>query len=82
LSFTLAGGAAGEEDLHVMLNMWDETVHAAVPLIPGKRWYVVLDTARPPPRDIVEPERQEPHAAPIYAVQGRSVAVVEARAIG
>ena len=52
LSFTLAGAAAGEGDLHVMLNMWDETVHAAVPPTPGKRWYVALDTSRPSPRDI------------------------------
>jgi len=79
LSFTLAGDAPSDESLHVMLNMWDQTVDAAVPSISSRRWHVALVTSRPPPRDIPAPERQEPHSSPLYPVSGRSVVVLEAR---
>ena len=53
LAFTLAGLASDEEDLHVLLNMSDQAVDAALPSIPGRRWHVALDTSRCRRQDIV-----------------------------
>jgi isoamylase len=79
LRFTVAGLGEGEEDLHVMLNMSDRAVEADLPVIPGRRWHVALDTLRPPPDDVVPRPRQRPHAATTYLVAPRSVAALEAR---
>jgi isoamylase len=79
LRFTLAGLERDEEDLHVILNMSDEAVDAALPPIPGRRWHVALDTARPPPADILARAEQRPHAAMSCPAAARSVVVLEAR---
>lgn len=79
LRYTIAGLVAGEEDLHVILNASERAVDADLPLIPGRRWYVALDTARPAPEDIVPRQRQRPHTAASYLAAPRSVAVLEAR---
>jgi glycogen operon protein len=80
LRFTIAGTSPGEEDLHVVLNASERALAADLPAIPGRRWHVALDTARPPPDDVLPPERQRPHPAQSYAVDARSVVVLEARA--
>jgi glycogen operon protein len=80
LRFTMAGLGADEEDLHVILNMSDETVTVPLPDIPERRWHVALDTARPSPADIVPRPQQAPHAAGSCAAGPRSVVVLEARA--
>jgi glycogen operon protein len=79
LACTLAGAAAGDPHLHVMLNMNRETVDAAVPTIPCHSWYVALDTANEPPRDIMTSETQSVQMSARYAVHGRSIVVLEAR---
>jgi glycogen operon protein len=79
LAFTMAGLAAEEEDLHAILNLSDQAVDVALPSIPGRRWYVALDTARPAPLDILERTQQRPHVATLYAASPRSVIVLEAR---
>lgn len=81
LRFTIAGLSPGEEDLHVVLNASERALVADLPAIAGgRRWHVAVDTARPPPDDVLPRERQRPHPAPSYAVDGRSVVVLEARA--
>ena len=79
LRFTIAGLGEGEEDLHVILNVSGRVVEADLPVIPGRRWHVAVDTARPSPEDIVPRPRQRPHAAASYLAAARSVAVLEAR---
>jgi glycogen operon protein len=79
LRFTLAGLAPDEEDLHVVLNMRERAVEVDLPAHAGRRWHVAVDTARPPPADVVPAPRQRPHAAPSYAAGARSVVVLEAR---
>ena len=79
LRFTMAGLAAEEEDLHVVLNMSDRLVEADLPVIPRRRWYLALDTARAPPEDILPRPRQVPHGAPSYRAAPRSVVVLAAR---
>ena len=79
LRFTIAGLMDDEEDLHVIFNMSDQAVEAALPSIPGRRWHVALDSSRAPPADVLAPGRQRPHAAGNYSAQARSVIVLEAR---
>jgi len=79
LRFTIAGLTSDEEDLHVVLNMSDRAVEAALPSIPGRRWHVALDTSRPSPLDIRGRDGQTPHEATVYTAVARSVTVLEAR---
>jgi isoamylase len=79
LAFTIAGLTSNEEDLHLMLNMSESALDAALPSIPGRRWHVALDTARPSPQDVFVKDRQRPHTAPFYSVGARSAVILEAR---
>jgi glycogen operon protein len=79
LRFTMAGLEAGEEDLHVILNMSDHAVDAPLPTMPGRRWHLALDTSEPSPADILARAQQKPHAETFYPVKARSVVVLEAR---
>jgi glycogen operon protein len=78
LRFTMAGLGEREEDLHVILNVSERPVEADLPVIPGRRWHVAVDTGRRPPDDIVPTSRQRPFPAPCL-VAARSVVVLEAR---
>jgi len=79
LSFTLAGQAPGEEDLHVIMNMSASALAVDLPAISGRSWHIALDTSRPPPLDIVTREQQAPHAERGYTAAARSVVLLEAR---
>jgi glycogen operon protein len=79
LAFTLAGCDAGEEDLHVLINMSDRSESVAVPTLERRRWHLAVDTARESPDDIVVREAQTAWTAPRYLSQPRSVVVLEAR---
>ncbi|HUO67011.1 MAG TPA: glycogen debranching enzyme, partial [Gammaproteobacteria bacterium] len=81
IAYTVAGLAPDEEDLHVILNMSDEPVDAALPSIAGRRWHLALDTAQPSPRDLVARAAQRVHGAQIYRASPRSVAVLEGRSV-
>ena len=80
LACTLAGLSADEEDLHLIFNMSEQALNAALPTLRGRQWYRALDTAQDAPADILERERQVPLATPAYQVNPRSVVVFEARA--
>jgi len=80
LRFTIGGLSEDEEDLHVILNMSDQTVDVALPSIPGRRWHLALDTSRPPPGDIRARDGQTPYTMIRYPVPPRSAIVLEARA--
>jgi glycogen operon protein len=79
LACTLAGLSDAEADLHVILNMSEQTLDAPLPDIPGRRWHRALDTALAAPRDITAPAAQTAMQAGLYTVQPRSVVVFEAR---
>jgi len=72
LAFTL-GGFNGAADLHVMINMYSEALDFEIPLIHGRQWYVVVDTARASPLDIVKPGQEKLVMDQIYSVMGRSI---------
>jgi glycogen operon protein len=78
LAYTL-GGFDGAPDMHAMFNMYWEALDFEVPAVPGRRWYLVGDTSRPSPDDIVEPERQAPIKGDHVRVEGRSVVVLHSR---
>jgi glycogen operon protein len=59
-----------------MLNMHWDALDFAVPVVPGRGWYRVVDTARPSPEDIVETARQVPIEGDHVRVEGRSVVVL------
>jgi isoamylase len=79
LAFTIAGRSDDEEDLHVILNMSEQALDAPLPAMRERRWYVALDTAKPPPADISPREYQAPAPAVSYSVDARTVVVLEAR---
>jgi glycogen operon protein len=78
LAYTL-GGFEGEPDVHAMLNMYWDSLEFEVPIVPGRRWYRVVDTARPSPDDIVETARQAPIEGDRVRVEARSVVVLLSR---
>ncbi|SDY02606.1 glycogen debranching protein GlgX [Nitrosomonas sp. Nm58] len=80
LAYTIAALRDDEEDLHVILNMSDQSVEAPLPLMRGRRWHLALDTVQSSPADIFARERQQPVVARVYPVAPRSVVVLEARA--
>ena len=73
LAMTLTG-TGGEADLHVMLNMYWESLDFQLP--PDRRWVKSVDTAAAPPHDIEDPGQEAAVAGPTCAVQGRSVVVL------
>jgi isoamylase len=80
LAFTLAG-FEDDPDLHVMMNMYWDTVPFEVPLVKDRKWYRIVDTALPSPDDIVEYEKRDTaiEISGSYLVTGRSVVVLASR---
>jgi glycogen operon protein len=78
LAYTL-GGFDGKSDVHATLNMYWEALDFEVPVVPGRRWYRLLDTARPSPEDIVETAHQVPIEGHQVRVESRSVVVLLSR---
>ncbi|MBZ5575585.1 MAG: glycogen debranching protein GlgX [Acidobacteriia bacterium] len=75
LAFTL-GGAKGDPDLHVMLNMYWDKSDFELPVVPGRRWAKAIDTFQPSPQDIADPGNEPPVPGKTCTVQGRSVVVL------
>jgi isoamylase len=78
LAYTL-GGFDGESDLHAMFNMYWGALDFEVPIVPGRRWYRIVDTARPSPEDIVETDREMLIEGHQVRVEGRSILVLLSR---
>ncbi len=78
LSYTM-GGEGNDLDLHVILNMSDETLDFELPK-PGKRsWHRFVDTSLPSPHDICEPGQQPVVPDGKVAVTPRTVVVLVSR---
>jgi glycogen operon protein len=78
LAFTIAGIERGEADIHAVLNMSEESIEVELPALPGRLWHLAVNTADPPPDDVIEPSRQSVVPALAYRVRPRSVVVLEA----
>jgi glycogen operon protein len=73
----LAGLADGEPHLHVMLNMWEDTLDFALPPLDGRGWFLAVDTRGEPA--VHAPEHQPAVHGGQYRVGPRSVVVLEGR---
>jgi len=78
LCFTLAGVAADEPPLHVMMNASDEAKVLPLPDCGSRVWHRVVDTSLAPPDDIVTPGATAPVRAARYGLAADAVAVFEA----
>jgi isoamylase len=81
LAFTIAGNAASEEDLHIVLNMSDQEIEVQLPNIPQRRWHLAIDTAAIAPNDIIEQAHHRSVDGDTQPVHARSVVVFEAQEI-
>jgi isoamylase len=77
LGFTLPAAAAAERDLHVLLNMSPQALHATLPPRAAGRWHLALDTWRAPPEDIYAPAAQPAVTDATVLVHAFSVVVLE-----
>jgi len=79
LACTIAGLTSDEEDLHLLFNMSESKIQAALPSIANRRWHLAMDTTATPPGDIAARSDQRPFTAASYPVGPRSVVLLETR---
>jgi isoamylase len=75
LAMTLAG-FGGDPDLHIMLNMFWEHLEFELPVIPGRQWFVAINTAAPYPHNIFVPGDEPEARGNMHLVEPRSVVVL------
>jgi isoamylase len=73
LAMTLPG-SGGDVSIHVMLNMYWESLDFELPT--DRSWFKSVDTAATPPHDIEDPGSETPVTGSTYSVQSRSVVVL------
>ena len=76
---TLAG-FAGDSDLHIMFNMFWESLDFELPVVPGRHWCLAVDTAQPSPHDIADPGLEPDVLGNTRLAEARSVVVLVNRA--
>jgi glycogen operon protein len=79
LAYTLGRQREGEEDLHIIFNMSDQSVVMTLPSLFGREWYGAIDTGQASPGDIFDPFDQPPIKKPSHQVSSHSVVVFESR---
>jgi glycogen operon protein len=79
LGFTLRASAPEETDLHVVMNMSAQTLHAPLPPRASGRWHLAVDTWRLPPEEIVLPAEQGAVDGGRMLVHAHCVVVLEGR---
>jgi len=75
LAMTVSG-FDGDADVHVMLNMYWDSLDFEVPPATGRRWFKCLDTAETAPNDIVDPGNETEVPTITCSVKGRSIVVL------
>jgi isoamylase len=75
LGFTLAG-IEQDPDIHVMMNMYWESLDFELPTVSGRGWYRELDTALLAPSDIADPGAEVAISGNSYLLTDRSVVVL------
>jgi glycogen operon protein len=79
LAYTLGALGNAEEDIHVVLNMSEESVQMALPALRDCVWHRAIDTSRPSPENVLEPSDQRPVTGNAFWCPPRSVLVFESR---
>ena len=74
-TFTL-GGFDGEDDVHVILNMYWEPLEFALPTVAGRQWHRVVDTSLASPQDVADPGQELQIDGAKYRVNDRSVVIL------
>ena len=80
LAFTIAGLAANEPNLHVILNLADAAVDVPLPPLPGREWFPVVNTADTATTGVLLQKDQRPVPTSVWRVEPRSVVIFEDRA--
>jgi glycogen operon protein len=75
LGLTFAG-FFGAADIHIMLNMFWESLNFELPAVSGRTWRIAVDTSSPPPLDIADLGTEPLVFGTVYSVQGRSIVVL------
>jgi len=75
-----AAGFDGDSDLHVMFNMFWNSLEFELPIVSGRRWYVAVDTAQASPHDIADTGSEPEVFGNMHLVEARSVVVLVNRA--
>jgi len=75
LAMTLAG-FDGDPDLHIMFNMFWESLEFDLPTVPGRRWYLAVNTAQRSPDDVADPGSETEVPSKTYRVDPRSIVVL------
>jgi isoamylase len=75
LAFTLAGREQ-DQDIHVMMNMYWESLDFELPPLSGRAWSRAVDTALLPPDDISDPGAEVSISGNSHLVTPRSVVVL------
>ena len=77
LAYTLGAVTDDEEDVHVILNMSEKQEMASVPQVPGRAWYLTVDTSQGSPLDVHAPSGRVPVTGHGYLAAPHSVVVLE-----
>lgn len=77
LAFTLSATGDNEEDIHIILNMFDDAAEMPLPQLPGFTRYRVMDALPPSPEDIIKRENQIKINVPAYTSAPHNVVVFE-----
>ena len=75
MDFTLGGGG-DESDIHVILNMCQDALDFEIPVMPGRRWLRVVDTALESPDEIAAAGEETPVEGSTYRAASHSVVVL------
>jgi glycogen operon protein len=79
LGYTLAAVDAQESDLHVMMNMSDNSIQIRLPVIAARLWHLAVDTAASAPQHILIPQQQQVVQQEPVTVSARSIVIFESR---
>jgi glycogen operon protein len=79
LALTIGDIPGDGQDIHVILNMDDQTLAFELPPLSDRQWYRSIDTALASPEDIMESGADVPISGSEYLVTGRSVVVAISR---
>ena len=77
LVYSLKAVQDDESDLHIAINMTNQTWTLKLPVIIGMGWRLAVNTAMPSPQDIIAPEDQKPFKPRHYQLLPRSIQVFE-----
>jgi isoamylase len=63
-----------------MFNMFWESLDFEIPLVPGRSWFLAIDTAQAPPHDIADSGSEQEVPGNKRLVEARTVVVLANRA--